>query len=124
MSKVHPIWGEGVRASFYSARFAAEAIEEARKKRDYSRKTLGLYDALWHKKWGTNWRLSRIGYETLYNADDAQIDEFVKILRKIDGELLSRLYLGKVSKLDYLALVKILPSFMNPAIIRAVLSNL
>jgi len=51
VNKVHPLFGEGVRASFYSARFAAMAIENARMIKDYSAKALGLYDELWKEKW-------------------------------------------------------------------------
>ncbi len=112
-TKFQPVFGEGVRASFYSAHFAAEAIEEARKKNDYSKKVLELHDKLWDKKWGRNWDLSKIIFKALYHSSDAQLDELIRALRKIDFETLWNIYMGKSSKKDYLSLVKHLPGLIS-----------
>lgn len=108
-TKFQPVFGEGVRASFYSARFAAEAIEEARKRNDYSKEVLALHDKLWEEKWGRNWNFSTILYGALYKSDDKQLDDIIRQLRKFDIRMLFRLYMGKGTKADYLSLLKHLP---------------
>src|SRR3990167_3688981 len=61
-TRFQPVFGEGIRASFYSARFAAEAIERATKKKDFSKKSLELHDKLWIKKCGKSWDHSTLIY--------------------------------------------------------------
>lgn len=123
-TKFQPVFGEGVRASFYSARFAAQAIEEARKRNDYSKKVFQHYDQLWREKWGFNWNFSRIIYRLLYHSTDAQIDEFIRDLRKVDPEALFRLYLGKGRKKDFLSLAKHVPGFIDTHTISEIFKSL
>lgn len=124
VSKVNPIWGEGVRASFYSATFAAQAIDEAKKHNDYSEKRLSLYDQLWKKRLGKNWSLSKIVYDVLYNSKDDQLDAFIRILKKVDSATLQRLYLGKATKKDYFFALRLAPGFMNKDIISATMKTI
>ncbi len=117
-TKFQPVFGEGVRASFYSAHYAADAIEEARKTNDYSKKVLELHDKLWEKKWGRNWDVSRIIYQILYHSNDAQIDEFIKALRKVGFATLWNLYLSQGTARDYVSFVRHLPDFVSRDTIR------
>lgn len=124
VNKVHPIFGEGVRSSFYSARFAAEAIDQARKRKDYSAKSLSLYDELWKKKWGTNWRFSTIAYKALYSANDERLDSMIDSMQKMDHGILERLYLGKATRRDYLSLLKTGSSLVDKKDILAIIARL
>lgn len=112
-TKFQPVFGEGVRASFYSAHFAADAIEEATKKKDYSQKVLGLYDKLWDEKWGRNWELSTMAYKILYSSTDAELDTLIKALPKLNFESLWNLYLGKGSIKDKIAVGAQLTGVLN-----------
>jgi digeranylgeranylglycerophospholipid reductase len=116
VNKVNPLFGEGVRASFYSATFAAEAIEEARKHKDYSQKTLSIYEEKWKKKWGLNWTFARIMFEMIYSVDDKQLDELISTLGHFDTEVMYNLYVGKAKTRDYFKFLKSLPRVINPRI--------
>ena len=112
-TRFQPVFGEGIRASFYSARFAAEAIERATKKKDFSKKSLELHDKLWIKKWGKSWDHSTLIYSVLYHSNDKQIDQFIGSLRKLDFGALWNLYLGKATIKDYMSMIRHLPDFMD-----------
>lgn len=122
-SKFQPVFGEGIRASFYSAHFAADAIEQARKTKDYSKKTLELYDQLWDKKWGRNWDISRIIYKVLYHSSDDQIDEFVKAMAKMKFGTLWNLYLSKGTTRDYVTFIRHLPGFIGKDTVRKLMNS-
>ncbi len=113
INKVHPIFGEGVRASFYSARFAAVAIEEARNANDYSASRLAVYDKLWNDKWGKNWKFARRAQKQLYGISDDSLDLLIKKVGKINPEILLRMYLGTASAKDRLSLVAQMPSMID-----------
>ncbi len=112
-TKFQPVFGEGVRASFYSAHFAAEAIEEAHKKNDYSKKVLELHDKLWRDKWGHNWDVSKAIFKILYSSNDEQIDRFINGLRKVDLNTLWSFYLGNSNKSDYIKFFRSLAGFVD-----------
>ena len=116
-TKFQPVFGEGVRASFYSAHYAADAIDDARKQNDYSKKVLEQHDKVWDEKWGKNWNFSTIIYKILYHSSDKQIDEFIRALSKIEFGTLWNLYLGKASIKDTLVFLKYLPGVVNQGII-------
>lgn len=120
-TKFQPVFGEGIRASFHSAHYAADALEAARKANDYSKQSLGLQDKLWEKKWGSNWNLSAIIYKVLYHSDDQQIDSFIRGLRKLEFGVLWNLYLGKGSKKDSLTFIRHLPDFLDKRTVASVL---
>ncbi|HET7529038.1 MAG TPA: NAD(P)/FAD-dependent oxidoreductase [Candidatus Saccharimonadales bacterium] len=112
-TKFQPVFGEGVRASFYSAHFAADALENARNQNDYSKKALELQDKLWDEKWGSQWNLSAIIYKVLYHSDDDEIDNFLRGLKKLDFDTLWKLYLGKGGMRDSLKLARHLPDLLG-----------
>lgn len=112
-TKFQPVFGEGVRASFYTAHFAADTLEKARKSNDYSKKSLSLQDELWDKKWGSQWNLSAIIYKVLYHSDDDEIDNFIRGLKKLDFDTLWKLYLGKGGMRDSLKLARHLPDLLG-----------
>jgi len=113
INKVHPIFGEGVRASFYSARFAAMAIEQARKSKDYSAPKLSLYDKLWDDKWGKNWKFARQAQKRLYGISDGSLDLLIKKAAKVNPEILLRMYLGTATTKDRLSLAAKMPSMID-----------
>ena len=122
-TKFQPVFGEGIRASFYTAHFAADALEEARKKNDYSKRGLELQDKLWDKKWGSQWNLSAIIYKVLYHSSDEQIDNFIRGLRKLEFSTLWNLYLGKGSTKDNLTFVRHLADFVDKETVQKVLKS-
>ncbi len=123
VNKVNPVFGEGVRPSFYSARFAAEAIEAARKKKDYSRKSLKLYDDLWKQKWKGYTSFPEIVFKLLYASDDDQLDRLMRAMPKLPIETWYRLYLGKGSKEDNQAFIKVLPSIVDKKMLFTLVKN-
>ena len=124
VNKVNPIFGEGNRPAFYSARFAAEAIEQARKKDDYSKKSLSLFDTLWEKRWGTYIRFSKILFDIFYSSDDRQLDKFVGGMTKLDGETWLKLYLGEASPAEYRAFFRVMPQIATPHAIATFLKGM
>lgn len=124
VNKVNPLFGEGVRSALYSARFAAEALTQARRHKEYSKKHLGLYDELWKKKWGTNWMFAKILFNLMYQASDPQLDELVKALQKFTAQTLYNLYVGKARSVDYLNLVKQVPQAANYKTVGMLLKSL
>lgn len=124
VNKVHPLFGEGIRASFYSARYAAMAIEEARKLNDYSAPILGLYDKMWKKKWNKNWRFARHAQKSLYSANDRALDLLIEKLGKMNPEVLFRLYLGQATPKDYLVMARSIPSMVDRKTIGSILRRL
>jgi digeranylgeranylglycerophospholipid reductase len=117
VNKVHPIFGEGVRASFYSAMFAAQAIENARKSNDYSASKLGLYDKLWQDRWGKNWKFARHAQKQLYGISDESLDILIKKLGKLNPGTLLKLYMGSASAADRLKLAAQMPSMLDKQIV-------
>lgn len=124
INKVHPIFGEGIRASFYSARFAAEAIEHARKSNDYSANRLGLYDELWQKRWGKNWKFARHAQKQLYGISDASLDLLIRQISKIDPRTLLKLYVGTASVADRLKLAAKMPSMVDRETVGKIIKRL
>ncbi len=114
-TKFQPVFGEGVRAAFYSAHFAADALEEAVKKKDYSKKMLELQDKLWKEKWGRNWDVSKIIFQILYHSSDEEIDKFIKGLSKLDLDTLWNFYLGNANRKDYITFFKSLAGLVDKA---------
>src|SRR3972149_11390885 len=114
--KTHPLFGEGIRAALYSATFAAQSIENAREKKDYSKKSLSYYDKLWNDKLGKHWKTGKILHNTLYNLNDAEMDRFISSLQKVNPDVLFRFYMGKAKALDYLHLVKSSPTIISKLI--------
>lgn len=123
VNKVNPIFGEGVRPSFWSARFGADAIEEARKTGDFTKKRLSLFDTLWEKKWGTYLRFSKIFFQLLYTTHDKTLDDLVRALQKLDVEVWLRLYLGTATREDYMAFFSVAPQVLDRTVISAFLKS-
>lgn len=113
INKVHPIFGEGIRASFYSARFAAETIEKARKRNDFSASQLAMYDDLWKKRWGKHWKFARHAQKQLYGISDESLDILIRSLGQADPRILLKLYVGTASTTDRLKLAAKMPSMID-----------
>jgi len=124
VNKVNPLFGEGVRSAFYSARFASDAIERARKGGDYSKRVLSFYDKLWKKKWGMNWFFAKIVFRLLYNSNDKELDELIKAFKNFNPDTMLKIYIGRAKRSDYLDFLKVLPGISNKQLISAIAKNL
>ncbi|MBI2970908.1 MAG: NAD(P)/FAD-dependent oxidoreductase [Candidatus Aenigmarchaeota archaeon] len=70
---VDPLTGEGIGEAMLSGKLAAQAIDEAFKKNDFSENTLKMYDSLIHKHLGNTYRKHYLAqqffrHRTVFNA--------------------------------------------------------
>ena len=85
--QVNPVGGEGIRHGLHSGRMAAEVIDKAIRRNDFSKKTLMEYDRDWHAYVGTKWKIGFKMGETIYgNLGDGSWRKIMDFLSALSPE--------------------------------------
>ncbi len=109
--QINPLAGEGIRHALYSGRFAANAINNAIKNRDYSEDQLKNYEKEWKYYIGYKWKYSVIMQKIISNLNDKQLDEFIDYFKRLKNkEEIMQEFLFKYS---FKELIKQFPGFLK-----------
>lgn len=112
---VDPLWGEGIHKCMESGRAASIVADQALTGTvDTSAETLELYDQLWHERVAPNVRNRLWMTELMYLATNERYDRFMRDLRRLPDETLSKANAGSkraVMKLIHLSDLPMLYKF-------------
>ncbi len=86
-AQINPLTGEGIRHAMHSAGIAAEIINQALNKKDFSAKELSQYDKKWKKYIGNKWKRSRFIAKRIFgDISEEEAGRFMKLISGLSAE--------------------------------------
>jgi len=83
---VNPIHGGGIHEALISGDIAADVITAAHKKKDFTKKSLGEFNGLWHKKRGVHLKSTEKLREIFDHMDDKDMNDVADAVHNEDLE--------------------------------------